>query len=168
MYEYEIVNPVHNEALVEAVLENHPDKRWVADVQAVAEDGTVLSTCVSLFWEAEPHPGGSNYAIFHTVAPLPGEDGRQVRVANGASTAAAPLTGLVVDDGGAKKVIFSQHRHHFHQVGDAFIDGGRDYVRTNVFDRDRFVRLVVREDRLVVDGTVGDGTDVLPVDPIET
>lgn len=144
---YEIVNPQRDPALISAVLERHPNKRWVMDTQAVAPDGTVTSRLVSLFYEDEPYPGGSNYAIFSRDRSNPLEDGGTgVRVADGLATAETPFNGIVVGN----EVIFSSHRHDFVSRGGHFIDGGRDYVRTTMFDYDKHVLLVVKDGKLVV------------------
>lgn len=71
----------------------------------------------------------------------------QAMITNAESAFSEPITGVVAKDG---EIIFSRFRHDYQEStdGSVFVDGGRDYLRTNTHP-DRVISLVVSKNRLV-------------------
>jgi hypothetical protein len=59
------------------------------------------------------------------------------------------ITGVKADNG---DVIYSRYRHDYRTSQDesVFIDGGRDYLKTGLYEDDRFVKLNVVKDKLEI------------------
>lgn len=80
--------------------------------------------CVSVFWQKEPPQlGYSNYfALFSR--------NNVVYITSGESCVSGEIIGVVAKN---NEVIYSRYRHDFRTStdGSVFIDGGRDYVKTN-------------------------------------
>jgi len=106
------------------------------------KSGTWCNFPAAIFYSETPHPDGSNYMALY-------QDDGHFYVADGISAVSEDFSGLLVDD----KIIYSRYRHDYRMVlekgneNDAFIDGGRDYVR---YDGGELVTLRVVKDKLEV------------------
>lgn len=86
--------------------------------------GNWVNSPADVFWQAvPPQPGFSNYfaLLFQ---------GGSLMITSGASAVADVIVGAQADDG---EIIYSRYRHDYRTSTDksVFIDGGRDYTRTN-------------------------------------
>jgi len=99
---------------------------------------------VAIFYTEQPHPEGSNYfGLFRN-------DFGQLTIANGIS-ALEEFVGLQIGE----DIIYSRYRHDYRTLNEdedesaGFIDGGRDYVRSNP-EVGKLVTLKVNKDKLEV------------------
>ena len=75
---------------------------------------------VAIFYTEEAHPQGSNYMGLYR------NDFGDMMVCNGIS-ALEEFDALQIDE----DIIYSRYRHDYGELGEASIDGGRDYVKYN-------------------------------------
>lgn len=89
-----------------------------------ASGGRTSDDCGDVYWQPNPpFEGFSNYfAIINR--------GGSAYIMSGASAVEDIISAVVADDG---EVIYSRYRHHYitSKDGSCFIDGGRDYTKTN-------------------------------------
>ena len=101
-------------------------------------------TPVAIFYNPNPpDPSFSNYfGLF-----VDWKD--QLMITDGQSAFSKPIIGIVADNG---EVIFSRYRHDYviSSDGSVFIDGGRDYTKSSLVNEDKFVKLIIDKDKLVI------------------
>ncbi len=98
--------------------------KYVADLCVKDKYGNWGNEPAAIFYqETPPDPNFSNY--FAIIVR-----GNDAYILDGSSAVSEPITGAVAQNG---EVIFSAYRNDFKQSkdGSVFIDGGRDYLRTN-------------------------------------
>ncbi len=93
-------------------IEELKSARWLLDTEH-------KNTPVSIFWQDERHPQGSNFFALHYY-----HDG--LLISNGAFILDQVIEGVLLPNG---DVIYSRHVHDYCQYGDVAIDGGREYTR---------------------------------------
>jgi hypothetical protein len=91
---------------------------------------------ISIFYTETPHPKGSNYIGIAL-------NDKGMVIFNAKDIADIPIFGVMV----GKNIIYSVHRHDFHELNGIYIDGGRSYTRTNASKED-IVNLVVDKGEL--------------------
>lgn len=94
---------------------------------------------VSVFYGRDTHPvSGSRYFALYR------NQNNSLMITDGAFIEGQEIVGVVAENG---DVIFSRHRHDYRSSpdGSVFIDGGRDYTRTNTSNQ---VTLLVRDGEL--------------------
>jgi len=74
------------------------------------------------------------------------EDGT-VMIADGIIATKETFSGVMAKNG---DVIYSRYRHDYRTSddGSVFVDGGRDYFRSGVYDKEQYVSLRVNKDKL--------------------
>ena len=99
-------------------------------------DTTHKDIHVAVFYGRDTHPvSGSRYfALYYDITD-------RLVVTDGSFIESQELAGVVAKNG---DVIYSRHRHDYRYSPDStvFVDGGRDYTRTNTTDQ---VTLLVRD-----------------------
>lgn len=94
----------------------------------------------SVFYGKVAHPDSNSkyFGLYHH--PISGT----LYICNAASIEDLDIQGVVADNG---DIIYSRSRHDYHTSADGsvWIDGGRDYTRSGLYDSDKFVTLVVRD-----------------------
>ena len=103
---------------------------------------------VAVFYQPNPdiEKGHSHYfgLYFH-------EGSNHIYICDASSAFREPIAGIIADNG---EVVFSRYRHDFRTSCDksVSIDGGRDYTHcsANNLNADRFVKLVIDKDKLVI------------------
>lgn len=117
--------------------------KYIGDFCLRTTTGSWGEDPVSIFYQPNPpKPEFSNYlGVFRR--------GGATYLTNGLSAFEQPIDGVISSNG---EVVYSRYRHDFRSCdnGNTWVDGGRDYVRTNIIDRSRWVQLVIQEDKLVV------------------
>lgn len=103
------------------------------------KNGNWLERPSLIFYSKKSHPEGSNYLAISKVK------GNTIILSNGISTT-EPFTGIRAKNG---DIIYSHYRHHFNtsEDGSVWIDGGRDYVRTNSIES--LISLILIYDKIV-------------------
>ena len=141
---------VNSEWLNIPMVESKYKATYIGEFALRSKEGGWASQPVSIFYQEEPHPEGSNYfGLF--LSPLTGN----VMITNGIAATEHIWTGLKVSEG---RVIYSAYRHDFHKdpESELFIDGGPDYLHTNGTE---FVSFKIDKDDLVlVKGDIDDNT----------
>jgi len=96
---------------------------------------------VAIFYTEQAHPQGSNYFGLYKT-----EDGN-VMITNGIVATEQSFPGVIARNGDA---IYSRFRHDYRTSddGSVFVDGGRDYFRTGVYNKDQYISLRVNKDKL--------------------
>lgn len=101
----------------------------------------------AVFYGSTTHPVSNSkyFAIFWTKDQEKWAD--VPAIMSGAWIEDMDFAGVIADNG---DVIYSRHRHDFRESddGSVWIDGGRDYVRTNVSDPSRHCTLSVFKGRV--------------------
>ena len=109
-------------------------------------DTEINDRCVSLFYAKEEHPvSKSHYFIIYRSTPT------SYIIDSGEEVANTPIVG-VLTSGDAPEVVYSRHRHDFRWSvnGEIWVDGGRQYLRTNVLSDDQIVTLGVQGQYLTI------------------
>lgn len=122
-------------------LEEKYNARYVCDT-ALRQGDEWADKAVAIFYQEEPHPHGSQYfGIFRQQG--------EFYICNAISAVGVPMAAVVADDG---EVVFSRFHHDYRTStdGSVFIDGGREYIRTNVFDDERIVYVMIDDGTLSV------------------
>lgn len=98
---------------------------WVGQLSLRTRDGNWSETPADVYWQAKPPiEGYSNYfALIYKFGSL--------YITSGESAVAGTFSAVVADDG---EVIYSRYQHDYRTStdGSVFIDGGRNYCRTNI------------------------------------
>jgi hypothetical protein len=132
MYTLENDSVLFSEESIKTI-ERMKSATYVCDTE-LPTNGAVPVLC-SIFYGDEAHPvSGSHYfAMFYDFD-------KRLMITNGSFVENQSFTGVVADD---NSVIYSRHRHDYRTSGDGsvFVDGGRDYIRTNA---SRTVELVIK------------------------
>lgn len=115
--------------------------KYIADLCLKTVDGGWANEPAAIFYqETPPQEGYSNYfAVFVR--------NRKTYITSGQSAVEGIIAGIESDDG---EVVFSRYRHDFRQSkdGSVFIDGGRDYIKSN--NPSRLVEIKIVKDEMVV------------------
>lgn len=127
------------QALIDKIKQRYPG-RYIADLCIKDKHGNWLNQPAAIFYQENPPSGYSNYyAIMHN--PM-----GSLVITSGASAVESEITAAIAENG---QPIVSAYRHDYKlsDDGSVFIDGGRDYVRTNTT---HLVQLKINEDKLEV------------------
>lgn len=102
----------------------------------VAGGGWHGDDCGDVYYQATPPVEG--YSNYFALIIQNGS----LYITSGASAVEGTISGVVADDG---EIIYSRYRHDMRYSTDksVFIDGGRDYVKTNVGGHGRSVALKI-------------------------
>ena len=116
-------------------IEEMKNAKYVGDFCLKTRDGAWAEEPVALFWqETPPVEGYSHYfGLFYRNQTL--------YVTGGQSAADEVMTGMIADSG---EIIYSRYRHDYRVSADgtAMIDGGRDYVRSNMPCRPILLKII--------------------------
>lgn len=125
-----------------SAVENHYGVKYIGDFCLRNRDGGWCNWSAAIFYQDNP-----NIDLGHTHYMAAYVDRGRVYVSKGDSAFAEPIVGVVADDG---EIIYSRYRHDYRTSSDnsVYIDGGRDYVRTDGIGKT--VQLVIDKDKLVV------------------
>lgn len=107
-----------------SLVEDHYGAKFVLETCLKTKDGVWSEIVGSVFFTETPHPAGSNYfALFYN------HDG-SLRITNALSSISVEFQAAKAKNG---ELIYSRYRHDYvtSNDGSVFIDGGRDYLRTN-------------------------------------
>lgn len=106
------------------------------------KDGKWLNFPAAIFYTEKAHPEGSNYFAMFMLHGHP-------MIADGISATEGHIVGIKAFNG---DVIYSRYRHDYRVSSDktVFIDGGRDYLRSGMYETDRFVNMKVNKERLEI------------------
>lgn len=98
---------------------------------------------VEVFYQPEPDvaSGHSHYFGLFT-------DDTGLYITNAISAFEEPMIGMVARSG---EIVISRYAHDYRQVGDQFIDGGRDYTRLGGTPIPETVQITVKEDQFYAD-----------------
>ena len=96
----------------------------------------------AIFYTEEKHPQGSNYFALYEDRGTRLTKGPRFMITDGIS-ATKEFIGLQIGD----DIIYSRYRHDYRELGEAMIDGGRDYVKYNP-KVGKLVKLKVVKDKL--------------------
>jgi len=127
------------QALIDKIKERYPGT-YIADLCIKDKYGNWLNQPAAIFYQENPPHGYSNYfAILHN--PM-----GSLVITSGASAVEGEIVAAIAENG---QPIISAYRHDYKlsDDGSVFIDGGRDYLRTNTT---HLVHLKVVEDRLEI------------------
>jgi hypothetical protein len=127
------------------VMEAHYSAKFVGDFCVQLKGGGWSDFPIAIFYQPTPkfELGHSHYFGLFV------DETGNLLITNGDSAFDDPITGVVADNG---EVIFSRYRHDFttSSDGSVWIDGGRDYCRSNT-STNIFVKLKVDKDKIVTD-----------------
>lgn len=99
-------------------------------------DTTYKGTPVSVFYGDTVHPVSNSryFGLYYDAS-------NKLMITDGAFVEQQEITGVVAENG---DVVFSRHRHDYNTSpdGTVFVDGGREYIRTNTTNQ---VTLLIRD-----------------------
>jgi len=99
---------------------------------------------VDVFYQPNPDKGRghSNYFGAHVDALTRLTEDPRVFITNAEGCFKVPMDGIIADSG---EVIMSHYVHdnHFSMDGSVWIDGGRYYTRSGVYEKNRYVKVRV-------------------------
>jgi hypothetical protein len=106
-------------------------------------DGGWANFPAAIFYTKEAHPRGSNYFALYM------DETGQPMITDGISATEGHIIGVKAFN---NDVIYSRYRHDYRTSpdGTVFIDGGRDYLKSGMYESDRFVNMKVIKDKLEV------------------
>ncbi|MGZ8924461.1 MAG: hypothetical protein ACXW2E_01125 [Nitrososphaeraceae archaeon] len=115
---------------------------FVGDFSLPQKDGNWSEQPIAIFYNPNPNKelGHTHYfGIFVTPD-------NKIVITNGEPAFKQPILGVIADN---NDIIYSRFRHDYRVSPDnsVWIDGGRDYCRTNT---KRFIQLVIDKDKLVI------------------
>jgi hypothetical protein len=124
-----------------AKVEKSYNAKYVFESCLKTKDGGWADFPAAIFYTEKPHPEGSNYfAVWH--------NGVNLLITDALPSTEEPFDALQVGE----EIIYSRYRHDYRELGEAMVDGGRDYFRCSTVGT--HVKLKVVKDHLeVVDGT---------------
>lgn len=126
-------------ALIDKIKQRYPGK-YIADLCIKDKYGNWLNQPAAVFYQENPPHGYSNYfAILHN--PM-----GSLVITSGDSAVEGEIVAAIAENG---QPIISAYRHDYKlsDDGSVFIDGGRDYVRSNT---QNLVTLRVVQDKLEI------------------
>jgi len=120
-------------------IEESKNAKYVCETSLKANDQWYENP-VAVFYGEEVHPVSKSryFGVFF--------QGDYSYICNAASVEDQVITGVITEDA---EIIYSKYRHDYIESGDLFIDGGRDYTRTNATE-DRLVELVIRNGKIQI------------------
>ena len=137
----------HEDALLAnpSEVERQYNAKYLGEFTLKNTKGNWVNTPVAIFYTPQKHPEGSNYfgLYINSVTGVP-------MITNGLSAVIDPETGEKVEYCGINVsgyVIYSAYRHDFQKLDNAFIDGGRDYIKSSF---DKLVAFTIEDNELVL------------------
>lgn len=121
-----------------AKVENMYNAKYVFESCLKTRDGGWCNYPVAIFYTETAHPRGSNYMGLYV------DDYGRLLITDGIS-ATEEFNALQVGE----DIIYSRYRHDYRVLNEAFIDGGRDYVKYNP-EVGKLVKLKVVKDKLEI------------------
>jgi len=125
-----------------AIIEEKYNAKFIMETCLCHGDGEWLNSPALIFYTEVAHPEGSNYfALYH--------NGKDLMVTNAYDTVIEPIAAVVADNG---DVIYSRYRHDYRTSpdGSVFIDGGRNYTRTGMYEKNKYISIKVVRDKLQI------------------
>ncbi len=119
-----------------AKVEQMKNCKYVCESPLIGANRVWSTFPAAIFYTEEAHPQGSHYMGLYF-------DGDHFYVTDGGPSVTDDWSGLQVGE----EVIYSRYRHDYRTLGEAFIDGGKDYTR---WGGGTPVTLRVVKDQLVV------------------
>ena len=123
MYNIENIKPRNISGINIEAAEKHYGVRYIGTF-CLNHNGW-CNTPAAIFYQPEPDrsKGHTNYLAIFIIK-------NNVILADGSSAFKEPIDACIADNG---QIIYSSHRHDYvtSDDGSVFIDGGRDYTRTN-------------------------------------
>lgn len=105
------------------VIEEHYNAKYVGDFCVKDRNDNFVPETVAIFWQETPPEGYNEYfAIFVRNG--------KVMITDGSTAFDKPIIAAIANDG---EIVYSRDRWDMRHSkdGSVFIDGGRDYVKTN-------------------------------------
>lgn len=103
---------------------------------------------------------GADCAIFYADIPHPDSNSRYfglynhpitgvLYICNASEIEDISISAVIADNG---DIVYSRYRHDFRYSDDksVWIDGGREYVRSGLYDKSRWVTLIVKDGELKI------------------
>ena len=126
-----------------SVVEKKYKAKYLGDFCVKNKIGWV-NQLVSVFYTKEAHPEGSNYFGIYLDNSTPMITNAITAVTNKDGTPVI-YTGVLLTD--KVRVLYSAYRHDYQSVDGVFVDGGRDYLRTNKASAD-WVNFIINKDEI--------------------
>ncbi len=124
------------------VAEKHYNAKYIGDFCISDKNNQWTEQPIQIYYNENPKTelGHTHYFGLFT------DDFHHVYITNAISITNEPIIGAIADNG---EIIYSRYRHDYQtsQDGTVFIDGGRDYCRTNT---DKLINLIFDKDKLVI------------------
>jgi hypothetical protein len=122
---------------VKTILKHHPGAQFVDKICVETRKGSGIFTddTVMVFWQPDPPQGYHPYFVYYHRPEYPGQKEAKLYIASGESfdpEVAAIIIPNKTGKGG--KLMYSRYRHDYYTLGDAMVDGGRDYLRSSLHD----------------------------------
>jgi len=115
----------------------------IKDAEYVCDTTLKNGADCSVFYGKVAHPVSNSRYFGIYRHPL----NNSIYICDGSSVEELDFTGITADNG---DIIYSRTRHDFRTSpdGSVWIDGGRDYVRSGVYETNKFVKMCVINGKL--------------------
>ena len=127
---------------VERILRRYSGAKYVGELCPTSKNKSPVNQSMAVFWQPQAHPRGSNYFGLYYDYVL-----GCTMITDGLPSTQNNITGVYVPERNA--IVYSAYRHDYQVYGDVFIDGGRDYTRTQLGARIAELRIVEGEWELI-------------------
>lgn len=118
------------------IIENKYSAKYMCDLSILDKNDNWVNIPVAIFYQKKPSkPEYSNYfGIYSEFNARYGKYNWNICDARSILSETSPLVGVVADSG---EIIYSRYRHDYVSSTDrsVYIDGGRDYTKTNKPDK---------------------------------
>jgi hypothetical protein len=123
-------------------IEQKYNARYVFECCLKGREGWV-NFPAAIFYTEIAHPQGSNYLALYL------DETGQPMITDGISATERTFVGVKADNG---DIIYSRYRHDYRVSPDksVWIDGGRDYLRSGMYESNRMVNIAVVGDHLEI------------------
>ena len=129
-----------------AKIEKSYNAKYVMDSCLQHKDGRYNNARALIFYTEKKHPNGSHYmALFKkhdTIANT-----LYWMITNGETGVTGEFSGLLFEDG---SLMHSAYRHDYFSYGNAFVDGGRDYMKRPLNGDFKVVSFKIEDGKIIV------------------
>lgn len=123
--------------------EKHYNSTYIGDFCIKDKYGNWSDNPIQIYYNDNPNLELNHSHYFGLFI----DDFHKIYITNAISVTSEPMVGVIADDG---EIIYSRYRHDYQTSSDGsvFIDGGRDYCRSNT---PKYINLIFDKQNIIVD-----------------
>jgi hypothetical protein len=129
-----------------AKMEKHYGAKYVIDSCLQHKDGRYNNDRAIIFYTEKKHPNGSHYMAFFKKYDMMANTSDWM-ITNGETGVTGEFNGLLLEDG---SLMHSAYRHDYFSHGNAFVDGGRDYMKRPLNGDFKVVSFKIEDGKIII------------------